>query len=142
MFTGKTRFFILFAFLMIPFLALSPMVAQTADGSMMDGLDGWMVNPIFTVGETVNGYTQPGILDGLGTMYTMKTNFKSMSATLRIIYDGDADPMRTLRSPDNLDWADDGWIYAQEDEAEEDTLDGEPLFGDGTVNPNDAASCV
>ncbi len=76
--------------------------------------------------------------DTFGTMYTVKTNFNSMTAVVDIIYDGDADPARSLRSPDNLDWADDGFIYVQEDEAEEDTLDGEPLFGDGAVNPNEA----
>ena len=87
-------------------------------------------------------------VDTFGTIYTIKTNFnnlkkklqknKPINATLRIIYDGDADPARALRSPDNLDWADDGFIYVQEDEAEEDTLDGEPLFGPGAVNPNEA----
>jgi len=82
--------------------------------------------------------TYQGGVDTFGTVYTIKTNFNAMSATLRIIYDGDADPNRTLRSPDNLDWADDGRIYVQEDKAEDDTLDGEPLFGPGAVNPNEA----
>lgn len=76
--------------------------------------------------------------DTFGTMYTVKTDFSTMTADLTIIYDGDADPSRALRSPDNLDWADDGYVYVQEDEAEEDTLNGEPLFGDGAVNPNEA----
>ncbi len=82
--------------------------------------------------------TYVGGADTFGTTYTIKTNFNNMKATLRIIYDGDADSKRRLRSPDNLDWADDGWIYIQEDEAEEDTLSGEPLFGEGAVNPNEA----
>lgn len=82
--------------------------------------------------------TYEGGVDTFGTVYTIKTNFRSMKATLRIVYDGDADPTRALRSPDNLDWADDGRLYVQEDEAEEDTLDGEPLFGAGAVNPNEA----
>ena len=34
--------------------------------SMMEGLEGYGVQPLFTVGETINGYTPPGILDGLG----------------------------------------------------------------------------
>jgi hypothetical protein len=38
------------------------------------------------------------------------------------VYDGDADPAGTLRSPDNLDWADDGMIYVQEDKAVSDGL--------------------
>ena len=76
--------------------------------------------------------------DTFGTTYTIKTNFKNLNSDLKIVYDGDADPQRGLRSPDNLDWADDGMIYIQEDEAEEDTLTGEPLFGEGAVNPNEA----
>ena len=60
-------------------------------------------------------------------------------ASLIIVYDGDADPGRKLRSPDNLVWADDGFIYVQEDEAEEDTLSGdEVLFGPTAVNENEA----
>ena len=55
--------------------------------------------------------------DQLGTLYAIKTDFKTLKATLQIIYAGDADPNATLRSPDNLDWASDGFIYAQEDKA-------------------------
>ena len=77
--------------------------------------------------------------DTFGTMYTVRTNFKNLSAFVRIIYDGDDDPSRALRSPDNLDWADDGLIYVQEDEAEEDSLSGEPLFGSGAANPKEAS---
>ncbi len=76
--------------------------------------------------------------DTFGTLYRVKTNFRNLSATVRIVYDGDADPQRALRSPDNLDWADDGLIYVQEDKAEEQSLDGEPLFGPGAANPNEA----
>jgi serralysin len=76
--------------------------------------------------------------DSFGTMYTIKTNFNKMTATLDIVYDGDADPTRALRSPDNFDWADDGMLYIQEDEAEEETLLGEPLWGPGAANQNEA----
>ncbi|MGI9606033.1 MAG: endonuclease/exonuclease/phosphatase family protein [Acidimicrobiales bacterium] len=76
--------------------------------------------------------------DSFGTIYKVKTNFRKMSAKLTIVYDGDADPTRALRSPDNLDWADDGRLYIQEDEAEETTIFGEPLFGPGAANPNEA----
>lgn len=82
--------------------------------------------------------TYVGGADSFGTMYTVTTNFKKMTADVTIFYDGDADPTRALRSPDNLDWADDGRIYIQEDEAEEITLTGEPLFGEGAANPNEA----
>lgn len=73
-----------------------------------------------------------GGADRVGTIYTIKTDFKTLKATVSIIYDGDADPAQTLRSPDNLDWADDGFIYVQEDRAVDD------LFGAGAVNPNEA----
>ncbi|BAZ45230.1 putative glycerophosphoryl diester phosphodiesterase [Chondrocystis sp. NIES-4102] len=39
---------------------------DTEQPSQMKGLNGYQVDPIFTVGEEVNGYTPPGILDGLG----------------------------------------------------------------------------
>ena len=58
-----------------------------------------------------------GGADVYGTIYTVDTNFKKMTADLTIIYDGDYDPYGTLRSPDNLEWADDGMIYVQEDKA-------------------------
>jgi hypothetical protein len=92
------------------------------------GVDTYAVDP-----DTGNG------ADTFGTIYVVDTNFKKMTANITIIYDGDDDPTRALRSPDNLDWADDGFIYVQEDEAEEDTLSGdEVLFGEGAVNPNEA----
>jgi len=79
--------------------------------------------------------------DTFGTIYLVDTDFSDIhnpTATLTIIYDGDTDPTRALRSPDNLDWADDGFIYVQEDEAEEDTLSGdEALFlNDPAVDPD------
>jgi hypothetical protein len=58
-----------------------------------------------------------GGADTYGTIYTIKTDFRTLKAKLGILYDGDADPAGTLRSPDNLDWADDGMIYVQEDKA-------------------------
>ncbi len=81
--------------------------------------------------------------DSFGTLYTVKVDFTNLhqpTANVTILYDGDADSTRALRSPDNLDWSDDGFIYVQEDEAEEDTLASEePLFGDGAANPNEAS---
>lgn len=38
----------------------------TPEASQVTGLDGWSATPLFTVGETIGGYTPPGILDGLG----------------------------------------------------------------------------
>lgn len=95
------------------------------------GVDNFEIDPI-----TGNG------VDTFGTIYTVKTDFGDIdnpTADITIIYDGDADPTRAIRSPDNLDWADDGLIYVQEDEAEEDTASGdEVLFGLGAANPDEA----
>jgi hypothetical protein len=80
--------------------------------------------------------------DTFGTVYTMKIDFSDIGnpvGTLKILYDGDADTSRALRSPDNVDWADNGYIYVQEDRAEVDSLTGEPLFGEGAANPNEAS---
>ena len=73
--------------------------------------------------------------DTVGTIYKISTDFTNIdapAAAVEILYDGDTDPTQTLRSPDNLDWADDGLIYIQEDRA----VSG--LFGPGAINPSDA----
>lgn len=89
----------------------------------------------------VDGGTGNGV-DTFGTLYKIATDFSDINnptADITIIYDGDADLTRALRSPDNLDWADDGYLYVQEDKAEDDTLSGdEVLFGPGAVNLNEA----
>ena len=82
------------------------------------------------------GTAQLNGTDQAGTVYTIRTDFDTMGATLEIIYDGDADPDQTLRSPDNLDWADDGLIYIQEDRA------GSDLFGAGAANPHEASIVI
>ena len=95
------------------------------------GVDTYAVDP-----NTGNG------VDTFGTIYTMNIDFRDINnptGALTILYDGDEDSTRAVRSPDNLDWADDGYIYIQEDKAENDTLSGEPLFGDGAANPNEAS---
>ena len=74
--------------------------------------------------------------DRVGTVYRVNVDFSNLNAptgALTILYDGDADPSQTLRSPDNLDWADDGFVYVQEDDA----VAG--LFGGSAVNPNEAS---
>jgi hypothetical protein len=94
------------------------------------GVDTYDVNPVTGTGS-----------DTFGTVYTMDVDFSDLdnpAAALTILYDGDADPTRALRSPDNVDWADSGLIYVQEDKAENTTLTGVPLFGPGAANPNEA----
>jgi len=75
--------------------------------------------------------------DSWGTTYAIDINFNNIStgditANVKILYAGDdsgngvfASPDFGLRSPDNLDWADDGFIYLQEDDA----VDVPPGFG-------------
>ncbi len=70
--------------------------------------------------------------DAWGTVYQIDVDLERMTAALTILYDGDdaggarfAHPDAGIRSPDNLVWAGDGWIYIQEDNAKEQ----DPLFG-------------
>ena len=56
--------------------------------------------------------------DTWGTVYTMKLNFSNISAptgALTVLYNSNTDTGHVLRNPDNLDWADDGYIYVNED---------------------------
>lgn len=41
-------------------------LAQTTEAPQTIGLGAWNEQPILTIGETVNGYTAPGIPDGMG----------------------------------------------------------------------------
>jgi len=70
--------------------------------------------------------------DAWGTIYQVDVDLKDLRATLTILYDGDDagggqvdSPDHGIRSPDNLDWAHDGFIYVQEDNDKE----VQPLFG-------------
>jgi endonuclease I len=67
-------------------------------------------------------------LDNWGDTNLIDIDFDSnavpTAGTVRILYDGDdagggqfMTPEQGLRCPDNLDWADDGFIYVQEDQA-------------------------
>ncbi len=60
--------------------------------------------------------------DDWGTTYLIDIDFSNLSAKIDILYDGDdagggqfSDSDFGLRSPDNLDWADNGMIYINED---------------------------
>ena len=70
--------------------------------------------------------------DAWGTIYRIDVDFEAMTATLKILYDGDdagggrfSHPDEGIRNPDNLEWGEDGWIYIQEDKAKQQ----DPLFG-------------
>lgn len=67
-------------------------------------------------------------LDNWGDTYIIDINFNASgtptTGALRILYDGDdagggqfLTPEEGLRCPDNLDWADDGYLYVQEDQS-------------------------
>lgn len=62
--------------------------------------------------------------DDWGTTYIIDVDFTDLSVDVQILYDGDdagagqfTHPDHGLRSPDNVDWGDDGSIYVQEDRA-------------------------
>ena len=74
----------------------------------------------FVLASTGRGQLYPS--DDWGTTYIADFNPDDMTATLRIIYSGDdagdgqfPGPDYGLRSPDNLEWASDGFVYVQED---------------------------
>lgn len=49
---------------------------NTNEPSQMQGLDGYSVKPLFTVGETIDDYTPPGILDGTGAYKLNETTVR------------------------------------------------------------------
>lgn len=77
-----------------------------------------------------------GGADTWGTTYKIDVDFTGLAsgtinADATILYDGNEADKKDfgLRSPDNLDWADDGKIYIQEDRAISSVLSSTPLFG-------------
>ena len=72
-----------------------------------------------------------GSLDEWGTIYQVDVDVMNLSSTIRILYDGDdaggqfEHPDFGIRSPDNLHWSQDGFIYIQEDNSKA----APPLFG-------------
>ncbi len=76
--------------------------------------------------DTGRGRINPA--DDWGGVYEIETSFprdlarivdrgRPLSAMVEILYDADDTGDLGLRSPDNLDWADDGFVYVQEDRA-------------------------
>ena len=49
---------------------------KTDEEAQMNALNGWAINPVFTVGEEINGYTPPGILDGIGAFHSHGANVR------------------------------------------------------------------
>jgi alkaline phosphatase len=99
-------------------------------------------------GTDFNGITKDGVpqlakfateaVDLTGSIYTAQFDLDDLgapAATLKIVYRGDADSFNpanaVLRSPDNLDWTANNFIFVNEDEAEVE-------FGD-SGNPHEAS---
>jgi hypothetical protein len=54
-----------------------------------------------------------------GMLHTVKIDLSgSPTATLRVLYNANTAASQPIRSPDNLAWSADGWLYVQEDKAE------------------------
>ncbi|MFZ1416067.1 MAG: bifunctional metallophosphatase/5'-nucleotidase [Defluviicoccus sp.] len=99
-------------------------------------------------GTDFNGITKDGVpqlakfateaVDTTGSIYTVKFDLDDLDApeaTIKIVYRGDADAANpanaVLRSPDNVDWTANNFIFVNEDQAEVD-------FGD-SGNPHEAS---
>ena len=50
----------------IALAGMNSVSADTSEPPQAKGLAGWSTDPVFTIGETINGYTPPGIPDGMG----------------------------------------------------------------------------
>lgn len=67
--------------------------------------------------------TLAGVDDVYGSVWTMEMSFgadgKPTTSTIKHLYDGDVASLQAkgLRSPDNLDWSGDGFIYVNEDKS-------------------------
>lgn len=93
---------------------------------------------VFAGAESVGRLYKGTVELNLAALYAASANGRfpdtAGRTTLSILYQGDSFLPGTppLRSPDNLDWSDDGWIYVQED----------PAFGAVFAPPAPEASIV
>ena len=79
--------------------------------------------------STGHGAAYPS--DDWGATYIIDADIGALTASIRLLYDGDdagdgqfTHPDMGLRNPDNLDWADNGMIYVQEDRSTRKTTFG------------------
>lgn len=90
-----------------------------------------------SIGAAVTADSVADVTDTAGTLYKMTLDFSNLAAptgTLSVLYNGNTDATRAIRNPDNLDWADDGFVYVQEDRSLQ------SLFTDpAAANPNEAS---
>ena len=85
-------------------------MAATGRSNLFGGLDSWGTTYVIDIGVEQ--------VDLNGSL----ASIDDIPAAISILYDGDdagagqfSSPDAGLRNPDNLDWADDGYIYIQED---------------------------
>ena len=102
----------------------------------LNPLNGTQVAFNSTGAAIVAGNTADGVADGTdiwSTVYKMDLNFSNIGAptgTLSVIYNSNTDPTHAVRSADNIDWADDGFLYINEDRS---------TTWAGGANPNEAS---
>ena len=100
-------------------------IASTGRERLFDGADIWGTTYIFDVDFA---FDEKGEFDPAAS-----------TTTAEIIYDGNETGDFGLRSPDNLDWADNGLVYVQEDRAISSSLFGQSSGAEASVwklNPN------
>jgi hypothetical protein len=100
-------------------------LAADVDAFLFARLEDVSTNPQDGTQFVTNATGRDSIFDGAdswGTVYKFDIDFNNIgtgdiSAKINILYDGDDAGKQDLglRSPDNLDWADNGKIYLQED---------------------------
>ena len=95
--------------------------------------------------STGHGAAYPS--DDWGATYIIDADIGAMTATIRIVYDGDdagdgqfTHPDMGLRNPDNLDWAENGMIYVQEDRSTRKTTFGKKSGMEASVWELDPAT--
>jgi Ca2+-binding RTX toxin-like protein len=70
-----------------------------------------------------------------GIVYQVSVDLSTLSApkaTFSILHNANTAPGQPIRSPDNVEWSADGWIYVQEDQAAD-------IFGPGSPNTTEAS---
>jgi hypothetical protein len=86
-------------------------------------------NFVFTV--TGNAEFDSGS-NTVGVIHNVSINLAALTATVSVLYNGNIAPDQLIRSPDNLDWSADGWIYVQEDRAAD-------IFASPSPNTNESS---
>ncbi len=70
-----------------------------------------------------------------GMVHTVSIDLNNVAgpkATISILHNANSAPGQPIRSPDNVEWSADGWIYVQEDRAA-------GIFGPSATNPLEAS---